>query len=395
MANLYRAFREGQEGRRAQDEANYIAQRRKVQDPLADAQAARVAAAQAALVDEYGVKAGDPTSYGQVEGIEQRRAAAPVELEANQLALQAAKSERAKAAALSGLAAFNSVPPEQREAFVAGQGRGLMAAVADATGLDRETVGLALATDPQAAELFTRQLSTPLSEKEKQEAELAAARLARDEQNLQLDRRRVAQGDLRLDIDRQAALAAARATGKEAGRIAAEDLPISERQRQKVRAELDVIEVVSGEQEALLDDLIERAGPATVGVASLTSALPGTPAADYAEDLMTVKSGAGFAQLQRMRLSSPTGAALGAVSDIENQLLQAVDAALSPGQSEAQIKKNLAKYKRLYKTYRDQTIRNYEADMARGGNRTQAPASDAPVEQTVTKVDRNGNVVTE
>lgn len=72
------------EDRRAQDEANYISQRRAIEDPRADRQANRVDAARQAGIDQYGVLAGDPTSYGQLEGITQRKELHPLEVEGKQ-----------------------------------------------------------------------------------------------------------------------------------------------------------------------------------------------------------------------------------------------------------------------------------------------------------------------
>lgn len=78
MYNVMDDFRAGRQGRQAAEEQNYIQARRLIEDPLKDRDANRVDAARQANVAEYGVKAGDPTSYGQLEGIKQRGEMHPI-----------------------------------------------------------------------------------------------------------------------------------------------------------------------------------------------------------------------------------------------------------------------------------------------------------------------------
>ena len=54
------------------------------------------------------------------------------------------------------------------------------------------------------------------------------------------------------------------------------------------------------------------------------SAVPGSSAKNVSALLDTVKANVGFEQLSAMRAASPTGGALGAVSERENALLQSV-----------------------------------------------------------------------
>lgn len=74
--------------------------------------------------------------------------------------------------------------------------------------------------------------------------------------------------------------------------------------------------------------------------------LPG-PARELNNYLDTIKANIGFDRLQQMRENSPTGGALGSVSDNENRLLQAVQGALDPLQAE-QLVQNLEIIKQLY-----------------------------------------------
>lgn len=80
----------------------------------------------------------------------------------------------------------------------------------------------------------------------------------------------------------------------------------------------------------------------------LGSIIPGTQAADLENLLTTVKAVSGFEKLQAMRDASPTGGALGQVSDFENRQLQSMignlDASSSPQQRAENLKRVINKY---------------------------------------------------
>lgn len=76
-------------------------------------------------------------------------------------------------------------------------------------------------------------------------------------------------------------------------------------------------------------------------VGSLINPIPGTAAHDLARTLDTIKANIGFDKLQSMRDNSPTGGALGQVSEFENRLLQAVNGSLEQNQSPQQLRQNL------------------------------------------------------
>lgn len=91
-------------------------------------------------------------------------------------------------------------------------------------------------------------------------------------------------------------------------------------------------------------DLIDKGGirfPVTGFGANWASAIGGSEAADLKNLLDTVKANVGFDKLQAMREASPTGGALGQVSERENVLLQSVLGALEQSQSPEQLKYNL------------------------------------------------------
>lgn len=77
-------------------------------------------------------------------------------------------------------------------------------------------------------------------------------------------------------------------------------------------------------------------------------AIQGTEAFDLASLLDTIKANVGFERLQQMRSQSPTGGALGPVSDMENKLLQATLGSLDQSQSRAQFEQNLTRLKEVF-----------------------------------------------
>lgn len=93
-----------------------------------------------------------------------------------------------------------------------------------------------------------------------------------------------------------------------------------------------------------LGDLIGRVTVLTTGPGGVVlDKFPGTSARDLKANLDSIKANIGFQALQAMRDSSPTGGALGQVSDAENKLLQARFGALEIGQSPSQLLSNLKK----------------------------------------------------
>jgi hypothetical protein len=75
--------------------------------------------------------------------------------------------------------------------------------------------------------------------------------------------------------------------------------------------------------------------------------VPGSAARDIAADLDTLKAIVGFEKLQAMRAASPTGGALGQVSEMENKLLQSTKGSLDIGQSNEKFIKNLNQVKSI------------------------------------------------
>lgn len=99
-------------------------------------------------------------------------------------------------------------------------------------------------------------------------------------------------------------------------------------------------------------NMIDTAKMPTTGAigGQILSNVGGTSAHDVASLLETVQSNLGFQQLQQMRDASPTGGALGSITERELAMLQAAAGNVRQSQSAEQLKENLA---RLRKTYSD------------------------------------------
>jgi len=115
----------------------------------------------------------------------------------------------------------------------------------------------------------------------------------------------------------------------------------------------------------------------TTGIpGSLLKGIPGTPAHDLSNLLDTIKANIGFDKLQAMRAASPTGGALGQVSERENKLLQMVFGSLEQSQTKKQLITNL---KRLKTTIAQSRQRLRKAFMQQFGKEPPAWSAAAPV----------------
>jgi len=119
-------------------------------------------------------------------------------------------------------------------------------------------------------------------------------------------------------------------------------------------------------QWGLLEKSIEKAikstGVTTAGFAANIAGVKGTPQYNLARLLETIKANLGFDKLQQMRDASPTGGALGQVSEMENRLLQAVKGSLDQGQDADVLKENLEIILEDLKSLKLYTKQSYEQE---------------------------------
>lgn len=149
----------------------------------------------------------------------------------------------------------------------------------------------------------------------------------------------------------------------------------SDLQRQILQEKLDALkDKAKGIEEArvtklqnsvdVADNVIQEAEAAKKLVGGLTTGLtgtliglkPGSDAYNLQAKIDTIKSQLGFSQLQAMRDASPTGGALGPVSNQEIKFLQAALANLDKGQDAATLKKNLDKVILHYNNWREAAV---------------------------------------
>jgi len=125
-------------------------------------------------------------------------------------------------------------------------------------------------------------------------------------------------------------------------------------------------------RQGLLSDSIGRAkqkiNAVSAGFGSVLSALPTTQARELKNLIDTIKANVGFGELQSMREASPTGGALGQVSEMELQLLNATLGSLDQANTAEELQIALDQVLQQ----REQAVQRmraaYEIDRARYGS---------------------------
>lgn len=139
----------------------------------------------------------------------------------------------------------------------------------------------------------------------------------------------------------------------EAGRSTAENNARLTKEKPKRTAALKQAEITTKRLASDIDELIQGVNATTAGPGGvLLERFPGTSAKDLASNLDSIKARIGFQALQAMRDASPTGGALGNITERENTLLQSQLGSLEIGQSPAQLIENLRRVRqRLIESY--------------------------------------------
>lgn len=130
------------------------------------------------------------------------------------------------------------------------------------------------------------------------------------------------------------------------GRMVARNTPDPRPQDAEAAAARQRAAEAERQQIAQVRDSIGRArqqiGFWTTGPLAGLSAIGGTPAADLAATLDTIEANLSFRALAEMRANSPTGGALGSITERELQLLGSTVANLRQSQSPTQLRENLS-----------------------------------------------------
>lgn len=136
----------------------------------------------------------------------------------------------------------------------------------------------------------------------------------------------------------------------------------------------------------LVSDTIDRVIPNvnvwTSGFAGQPlSSIPGTAASNLKANLETIKANIGFDKLAEMRANSPTGGALGNISDTENRLLASTWANIENAQSPEQLTYNLQNLKVQIKQANQRLRQAYEQDYGTLQGAPQLPQQSQSVDQ--------------
>lgn len=121
------------------------------------------------------------------------------------------------------------------------------------------------------------------------------------------------------------------------------------------------------DQVGMLTDLVDvakgQSNNWTTGfIGSAMSKVPGSKAYDLGRTLDTLQASAGFETLQEMRDNSPTGGALGQVTERELALLQATWGSLQQSQSKEQFEANLDRFQRQLENSWNRVNNAYQKD---------------------------------
>jgi hypothetical protein len=169
--------------------------------------------------------------------------------------------------------------------------------------------------------------------------------------------------------DRQARAQAAAAKANKGGAMAAPTAAYSE-------AALSAIQAV---EDNLAEETWNPFTKTTGFFGNLFQAVPGTPAHDTAASINTIEAAIGFDRLQAMRDASPTGGALGQVSEMELRQLNASLGSLRQSSSREQFSENLTAVKKHYMST-VAAIKAQQYEYARmNGLQTPGGASGGPV----------------
>lgn len=138
--------------------------------------------------------------------------------------------------------------------------------------------------------------------------------------------------------------------------------------RNKARLSLDQATARLSRVDELVGSILPRINIGTAGWAgNALSNIPGTAAADLRKDIGTLQAIAGFDELNAMRASSPTGGALGNVTERELAFLQSVVRNIENSQSPQQLERNLRSFQQELRGSWQRVNDAYQQDYGQGG----------------------------
>jgi len=135
----------------------------------------------------------------------------------------------------------------------------------------------------------------------------------------------------------------------------------------KSQAARNALQEFERQSDVVLEEIgraLDQANAYTTGIGSVANFVPGSPQYDLAQTLNTIKANVGFDKLQAMRDASPTGGALGQVSEMENRLLQSVLGSIEQAQSKEQLRYNLRRLRKILQDRRETRREAYQRDFS-------------------------------
>lgn len=121
-----------------------------------------------------------------------------------------------------------------------------------------------------------------------------------------------------------------------------------ELERPNIESQLKSMEFMNERTNNLINEILPKISSSTAGpIGTTLKFIPGTSAKDVQAQITTINARGIFDQLQKMRQESPTGGALGSITEGELNLLGASAANLESSQSPEQLYKNLKEFQTL------------------------------------------------
>jgi hypothetical protein len=148
-----------------------------------------------------------------------------------------------------------------------------------------------------------------------------------------------------------------------------------------------------------IDEAISKASGWTTGMGSVLSRIPGTDARDLAGLVTTLEGNLAIDKLQEMRANSPTGGALGSVTERELELLSSTFGSLKQNQSKEQFLRNLEKVREQVRNIvhggEQQFVDTYGRNPGAGAPVVPMPIGNAPAAAggSVLRFDAQGNLI--
>lgn len=164
--------------------------------------------------------------------------------------------------------------------------------------------------------------------------------------------------------------------------------------RRSLQSKLDNMGQRANRVSELVDQVSPRVGNLTAGfIGSKLAKIEGTSALDVSKAIDTIKANIGFDELNTMRRESPTGGALGQVSERELTYLQSVLANLEQSQSPKQLRENLLKVKTEVQNSRQRIQEAFEKDFGPNQGTQNQPIQFGSVQEADAANLPNGTIV--